>query len=107
MCRRFKFVFETASGEHISRKIDNLRDPFSGDVYFTRDPRQIFPARVWAYIKRGQVVVGMTKEQALASWGRPERVNRTLTRGGVSEQWVYGLSTYLYFTNGRLTAAQN
>jgi len=49
----------------------------------------------------------MTKDQAIASWGRPERVNRTLTRGGVSEQWVYGLSTYLYFTNGRLTAAQN
>ncbi len=98
---QIKFVIQKTTGESFT---DNR---LPSDVYFTRDPRQIFSARAWAYIERSKVFVGMTKDQALASWGRPERINRTLTRGGVSEQWVYGLSTYLYFTNGKLTAAQN
>ena len=52
--------------------------------------------------------IGMTKAQALKScWGRPESVNRTITAHSVTEQWVYGYSSYLYFTNGRLTAIQD
>ena len=52
--------------------------------------------------------IGMTKAQALKScWGRPESVNRTITAQSVTEQWVYGYSSYLYFTNGRLTAIQD
>jgi hypothetical protein len=99
-----KFILQTESGEQGWTQF--VRDPAPGYLY-VRDPRQMFPARVWAYIERGKIFIGMTKDQALASWGEPERVNRTLTRGGVSEQWVYGPSTYLYFSNGRLTAAQN
>lgn len=52
--------------------------------------------------------IGMTKAQALKScWGKPESVNRTTTAYSVSEQWVYGYGSYLYFTNGRLTAIQD
>lgn len=54
-----------------------------------------------------KVIVGMTKEQAIAAWGRPKDINTTATANGTHEQWVYGLSTYLYFDNGVLTAAQN
>jgi hypothetical protein len=52
--------------------------------------------------------IGMTSRQVLegTNWGKPERVNRTLTKLGVSEQWVYD-GGYLYFDNGRLTAIQN
>jgi hypothetical protein len=101
------FVLETASGERVTRTIYDENQPFGSQVFFTRDPRQIFPPRVWAFIERSRVFVGMTKDQALASWGRPEHVNRTTTRLAVSEQWVYGDGTYVYFTNGRLTVIQD
>lgn len=54
-----------------------------------------------------KVFVGMTAEQARASWGSPEDVNRTTRSSGVHEQWVYGSGSYLYFDNGVLTAIQN
>lgn len=58
--------------------------------------------------KKGGVRIGMSVKQVLnSSWGRPEDVNRTTTAAGVSEQWVYGSNSYLYFTNGKLTAIQN
>lgn len=58
--------------------------------------------------KRRGVSLGMTPDEVLQSaWGKPERVNRTTTAHGVSEQWVYGGRNYLYFDNGKLSAIQN
>ena len=55
-------------------------------------------------------MIGMTEEQVVASWGfsyRMPRKNRTITAGGVREQWVLGrYSGYLYFENGILTTIQ-
>lgn len=56
--------------------------------------------------RRGGVSVGMTANQVLAScWGKPEKVNATITAGGRREQWVYG-SQYVYVDNGTVTAIQ-
>ncbi len=54
------------------------------------------------------VSIGMTPRQVVdaTSWGRPERVNRTTNALGVSEQWVYPGSNYLYFQDGVLTSIQ-
>lgn len=58
--------------------------------------------------KKEGVTIGMTKQQVLDSmWGEPQKINRTATAYGVSEQWVYPNGNYLYFENGRLTAIQN
>lgn len=58
--------------------------------------------------KRPGVRIGMsTKAVRASSWGSPESVNRTTTANGVREQWIYGSRSYLYFTNGVLTAIQN
>lgn len=56
-----------------------------------------------------RVQIGMTREQAIAGWGRPRDVNRTSGTFGVHEQWVYGEygSGYLYFEDGVLTTVQN
>jgi hypothetical protein len=54
-----------------------------------------------------QVAIGMSKEQAIAAWGKPKDTNTTSTAGGTREQWVYGLGTYIYFTDGILSAVQN
>jgi hypothetical protein len=49
----------------------------------------------------------MTAEQAELAWRKPNNINRTITKWGVHEQWVYGGHGYLYFEDGILTAIQN
>lgn len=63
--------------------------------------------KLHAQWRKEGVSIGMTSERAkLSNWGHPERVNRTISAGGVHEQWVYG-HNYLYFEDGILTAIQN
>ena len=72
------------------------------------------------HILAGEIAIGMTSEEVVASWGRPHEVNRTVGSWGVHEQWVYGynkhygsgvtgfISTnYLYIENGELTSWQD
>ena len=63
------------------------------------------------HIKRGEVMVGMTREQVMQAWGSPYQTNVTHTNEGVRrEEWVYEdwKSTseiqhrYLYFEEGVL-----
>ena len=58
--------------------------------------------------------IGMTADQVdkETAWRNPTTKNRTTTKYGVSEQWVFrGCSTckprYLYFQNGVVTAIQD
>ena len=54
----------------------------------------------------GVIRTGMTKQMVRESWGTPDKINRTLTSYGSSEQWIYG-SSYIYFDGNRLTAIQD
>ena len=68
----------------------------------------LLPATKDAIIHR-QVFIGMTAEQAQASWGEPySGVNKTITGSHTFEQWVYDVDRgdYLYFTDGILTSIQ-
>jgi len=58
---------------------------------------RLFESKVW---------IGMTKEMALESWGKPEDINVTITNYGRDEQWVHGSGQYLYFDDGILTTIQ-
>lgn len=53
--------------------------------------------------------IGMTQKQVTdrTNWGQPESINTTTSSGRTTEQWVYGVGKYLYFTHGKLTAIQN
>ena len=70
-----------------------------------------FGDRIASDIIFGRVWVGMTSEMAIEARGRPSSRNRTVTSGGVREQWVYrgaaGTSTYLYFDADILTSYQD
>ena len=66
-----------------------------------------YGARIGKMILNGEVQIGMTREMCEEAWGSPQKINTTITTQTVSEQWVYGGHSYLYFTNGRLTAIQN
>lgn len=49
--------------------------------------------------------IGMTAEQVEAStWGKPKDINKTTTKYGVSEQWVYSDYRYIYLEDGIVTA---
>lgn len=60
-------------------------------------------------ILKGKVSIGMTGQQVRASWGDPYKINRTVTKSGSHEQWIYGVykAIYLYFDNGILTSFQD
>lgn len=67
--------------------------------------------RVALAIERGQVFIGMTEEEVVASWGRPSKINRSQTARSISEQWIYrrasiGDDQYLYLENGVLRSIQ-
>lgn len=66
-----------------------------------------YGATTWNRILYSRVAIGMSKETCRLSWGEPEDINRTTTQSSVTEQWVYGSGSYLYFTNGVLTTIQN
>ena len=53
-----------------------------------------------------KIFLGMTADQVREAWGPPQQINKTLTRYGEHEQWVYGLGQYLYFENGHLSSIQ-
>lgn len=52
--------------------------------------------------------IGMTKEDVRKStWGNPKKINKTTTKYGTREQWVYEEYKYLYFDeSGTLTSIQ-
>lgn len=105
-----RLVLKTKSGEegYLDFSINNFEEKVIAK-FFTRDPRTVYnwSANAWAHIEGGEVWVGMTKAQAQLAWGEPDSVNRTTTRRGVLEQWVYGSRSYLYFADGVLTSYQN
>jgi hypothetical protein len=57
-------------------------------------------------INNSEYWIGMTKEMAELSLGKPEKINRTVTEESVSEQWVYP-GVYLYFKNGKVVSFQD
>lgn len=69
-----------------------------------------WPESVWNKIKEQKVSIGMTKEQVLLSWGKPDDINKTILTNLMSEQWVYGDplygAQYVYFDNDVVTALQ-
>lgn len=75
------------------------------------------PVRIRETILEGSLVLGMTEEQVLASWGWPRDTNRTVAAFGTMEQWVYGYyiaerngvtyTHFLYFNDGLLTSWQD
>lgn len=57
-------------------------------------------------IKSRRIQLGITPCMAVAAWGRPDRINRSVGTYGVHEQWVYP-ANYLYFDDGILTSWQD
>jgi len=58
--------------------------------------------------EEGTFRIGMSKaDNLLCGYGKPEKINRTVTQKVTHEQWVYEDGTYVYFRNGVLYAWQD
>ncbi len=60
-------------------------------------------------ILNGQIMLGMSKEMMIASWGQPSDINKSVGSYGGHEQWVYDYSFFqyfVYFDNGVITSWQ-
>jgi TonB family protein len=60
------------------------------------------------------IAVGMSADDVVASWGRPDSMHKSISRRGTHEEWIYtgvllmGVkgTTYVYFDNGRVSNYQ-
>ena len=58
-------------------------------------------------ISKPEPSIGMTADEVVNStWGEPNKINKTTTEYGTSEQWVYGGGRYIYLDDGIVTAIQ-
>ncbi|MFA5160825.1 MAG: hypothetical protein WC421_01135 [Elusimicrobiales bacterium] len=48
-------------------------------------------------VKSRKIFIGMPADAVEMSWGKPQEINRSVGSWGIHEQWVYSLSTYVYF----------
>ena len=83
----------------------------AGANYYKKEAARLaWKERVENAIYNKQVIVGMNEEEVVQSWGRPHKINTTVTAKGRDEQWVYrragGADQYLYLTNGELRGMQ-
>ena len=77
--------------------------------YFVNQKKRMIAkyGKYWGkLVADGQLEIGMTKQMCRDSWGEPESINRTSTRYGNHEQWVY-TTIYVYFDNGKISAIQD
>lgn len=78
-------------------------------VFRFEDPKLNYPnisSSVWSSIQNGKVYAGMTKQECELAWGKPKDIINTIIGKDNREQWVYNLSSYLYFKNGVLETIQ-
>jgi hypothetical protein len=94
------------SYDHVT--LDDGRTGYIGTSDLSTHGTDKDPVKVAADCKRrGDPRIGMTATQVEATcWGKPDHVNRTQTAAGISDQYVYGDSRYVYLQNGIVTSIQ-
>ena len=94
-------VPERYGASEYSQLSDQAKRRYLREYYF-------YPDIVIDKIIKGEIFKGMTTEQALFSWGRPDQIDQREGSWGTTEKWLYGIDSqghsykYLLFKNGRL-----
>ncbi|MCX7987904.1 MAG: hypothetical protein N2647_00480 [Thermodesulfovibrio sp.] len=81
----------------------------SQGVRYTYDEIKNYPPEIQERIAKGEITLGMTKDQVRYAWGNPSST-RVLTpeKGKQREEWIYSsslglLKSRLIFIDGKLT----
>lgn len=82
-------------------------DPWSSDIMET-DPSKVFSwdQVIWEIINNHRVVLEMSRDQVLLSWGEPQKRENTQYSGRQLECWHYAAQA-LYFDQNQLIAIEN
>lgn len=89
------------------KRIQKEREDAANPVLQARRRAKAEKASIESRCKKlGGVNIGMDSASVLKScWGKPARINETVTARGRHEQWVYG-GGYLYLDNGVVSSIQ-
>jgi Protein of unknown function (DUF2845) len=68
--------------------------------------------RIALAVAKKQVFIGMSEEEVVRSWGKPNKINRSVNARNIHEQWIYergeiGNSQYLYIEDGVVRSIQS
>ena len=76
----------------------------------TKPQEEETPSKDTQIIEKIEPAIGMTSDEVKKStWGEPSDINKTTTKYGIHEQWVYKSpvkNKYIYFEDGLVTAIQ-
>lgn len=89
--------------EEISLARKKLKDRYEVDKEETEKSNEILADAQKQYdLQHTKPQIGMTQEEVInkTGWGKPDDINRTTTKYGVEEQWVYNIYGYVYFEDG-------
>lgn len=100
-------LFEARKVEGIAatKTLQQLKDNQAGQATATEQRAADLRTRVAEAIRKKSLIVGMTKDEAIQSWGRPIKTNDSGGSYGSHDQWIYE-SHYIYFQDGVLTSWQ-
>ena len=107
------FEVENEDGDKAKVKFDkyySINEVFDFN-YYLKDPlNQDWAENIVKCIRSKKIKIGMTKYQVMISWGKPDKINKTVSKTYIKEQWVYKRfysNQYLYFENGLLITIQD
>lgn len=85
-----------SQSKYLSQKID--LELLETEKFFTKK----FGEEIGKRIYSKQIWKGMTEKMLSASWGKPDKVDKSVKNWGTFTQWYYGKVT-LFFKDGKLT----
>ena len=98
------FIIENNNNDKLLIEVRWLNYPqwlLMGENY--RYIKEKHPEYLESVINR-ELKIGMSKDIVILSWGKPDKINKSVFGNVVKEQWVYN-NQYIYFENGILKAA--
>lgn len=82
-------------------------DTFTNSEYFDETEYARLYRYDNGYIEPKDPEIGMTADEVRNStWGEPKKINKTTTKYGIHEQWVYSAERYIYLDDGIVTSIQ-
>lgn len=109
----YKLVAKNGYGTYIFVKEDGIvyyrsvGDTYTNSDYFNETEYSRLYLQPDDYVEPKEPEIGMTAEEVKNStWGKPKKINKTTTKYGVHEQWVYSSGKYIYFDDGVVTSIQ-
>ncbi len=104
---RLSYIISNKAGEQITLPVSMSNNNWVFDAVDGIGYMQEFGGEFWKSILEEKIQIGMTKKMCELSWGKPIEINKSTSRHGSDEQWVYGSGNYLYFNGDKLVFIQN